>query len=142
MDEEAGGSLPAADQKRDDGKPAASSPSTEPKPAASSKNDALEHTDAQRLDLLKRELLESKRSWRLVWMLVCFTTAYIFIIWASLYSPPMLLLSLVLLPFLPFRWWEAVILLLSVVLIFSVCRWDDVHTGMRLYHDAHEGHWI
>lgn len=94
------------------------------------------------LEVIKRDSLEDQRSWRLVWMIGCFTTAYVFIIWASIYSPVMLLLSLALIPFLPFKGWEILVLVLSVFLIFSICRWDDVHTGMRLYKDAREGHWI
>ena len=136
MDEEASGSVPAFVPGHDEGKSTTGLGPSNPKPST------LDPTPAPSVDVLKRELLESKRSWRLIWMLACFTAAYIFIIWASLYSPTMLLLALILLPFLPFRWWEAILLLLSVILIFSACHWDDVHTGMRLYRDAREGHWV
>lgn len=127
-----GKARPTASVKREDVRPgSAVHANDEPVPAT-----------GPSVDVLRRELLESKRSWRLVWMLCCFTAAYAFIVWASLTSPVMLLVAVVLLPFLPFRWWEVIFLLISVILIFSVCRWDDVHTGMRLYRDAREGHWL
>ena len=89
-----------------------------------------------------RDKAEGLRSRELVFQLALFAAAYIFIIWASLYSPMYLLLALLAVPFLPYRWWGIVLLFVSALVIFSLCNWRDVHTAVVLYRDAHEGHWI
>ena len=90
----------------------------------------------------ERDKLEATRSRELMWALGSFAVAYVFIIWASLNSPLYLLLALLAVPFLPYRWWGILVLVISAVLIFSLCNWSHVQTGMRLYRDAREGHWI
>ena len=115
-----------------------------PQPSAPPAPPRGEPSDNERYvtEVRERDKAEARRSQDFLWLLGSFAIAYAFIIWSSLYSPAFLFLALLAVPFLPYRWWGILVLVISAVLIFTVIHWSDVHTGLILYRDAREGHWI